>query len=280
MLVVWASATKGTNTNSRNQIMKRASGPKCPRGRHSLTLTLGSLRPPTQNQHRSSPSASPSEPQNHHFHHHLLLPFFLFLLLPPSPNNHRENPFSLSLPQSLAFSVSPPGATILYRRDHLLPLLTTSHCGSLDGPCLPHSQSQNQNRATLVPVSSNAAATGHCHYIPLSFVLALFFDSDATLRNRGLGRLASCFVNSLATLNYHAWGFGLRYKYGLFKRLIRKDGQEEVAESWLEVFTYMHQFADRGHYSVETVTILVALKVRYRDRITLTWGNHESHQIT
>ncbi|XLR08075.1 hypothetical protein S83_036013, partial [Arachis hypogaea] len=65
----------------------------------------------------------------------------------------------------------------------------------------------------------------------------------ATLRNRGLGRLASCFVNSLATLNYHAWGFGLRYKYGLFKRLIRKDGQEEVAESWLEVFTYMHQFA-------------------------------------
>ncbi|CAL5391610.1 unnamed protein product [Camellia sinensis] len=51
----------------------------------------------------------------------------------------------------------------------------------------------------------------------------------------GIGRLAQCFLDSLATLNYPAWGYGLRYKYGLFKQLITKDGQEEVAESWLEM---------------------------------------------
>ncbi|KAM7516722.1 hypothetical protein LguiA_006305 [Lonicera macranthoides] len=60
-------------------------------------------------------------------------------------------------------------------------------------------------------------------------------EPDAALGNGGLGRLASCFLDSLATLNYPAWGYGLRYKYGLFKQLITKDGQEEVAENWLEM---------------------------------------------
>lgn len=39
----------------------------------------------------------------------------------------------------------------------------------------------------------------------------------------------------MATLNLPAWGYGLRYKYGLFKQKITKEGQEEVAEDWLEV---------------------------------------------
>lgn len=60
-------------------------------------------------------------------------------------------------------------------------------------------------------------------------------EPDAALGNGGLGRLASCFLDSLATLNYPAWGYGLRYKYGLFQQNITKDGQDEVAESWLEV---------------------------------------------
>ncbi|PHU29275.1 putative receptor protein kinase TMK1 [Capsicum chinense] len=38
----------------------------------------------------------------------------------------------------------------------------------------------------------------------------------------------------MATLNYPAWGYGFRYRYGLFKKLISKDGQEEVAKNWLE----------------------------------------------
>lgn len=67
-------------------------------------------------------------------------------------------------------------------------------------------------------------------------------EPDAALGNGGLGRLASCFLDSLATLNYPAWGYGLRYKHGLFKQLITKDGQEEVAENWLEVDTILHIF--------------------------------------
>lgn len=59
-------------------------------------------------------------------------------------------------------------------------------------------------------------------------------EPNAALGNGGLGRLASCFLDSIATLNYPGFGYGLRYKYGLFKQTIEEDGQHEFAENWLK----------------------------------------------
>ena len=59
-------------------------------------------------------------------------------------------------------------------------------------------------------------------------------EPDAGLGNGGLGRLASCFLDSMATLSLPCWGYGLRYKYGLFKQTISSSGQTESADNWLD----------------------------------------------
>ncbi len=58
-------------------------------------------------------------------------------------------------------------------------------------------------------------------------------EPDAALGNGGLGRLAACFMESLASLSIPAFGYGIRYDHGLFRQIIREGWQQEFPETWL-----------------------------------------------
>jgi starch phosphorylase len=67
----------------------------------------------------------------------------------------------------------------------------------------------------------------------LDWVAMLQKEPDAGLGNGGLGRLAACFMDSMATMQLPAMGYGLRYEYGMFKQTIQDGWQHEVPDNWL-----------------------------------------------
>jgi glycogen phosphorylase len=76
-------------------------------------------------------------------------------------------------------------------------------------------------------------------------------EVDPGLGNGGLGRLAACYLDSLATLHYPAVGYGIRYDYGIFTQVLGRDGgQREVASSWLRLRNFWEMSSGSTRYMV------------------------------
>ena len=90
------------------------------------------------------------------------------------------------------------------------------------------SLANNVTNLLLDPIARNLAAREHLDWLGL-----LEQEPDAGLGNGGLGRLAACFLDSMATLQLPAMGYGLRYEYGIFKQSFRNGWQEEGPDNWL-----------------------------------------------
>ena len=90
------------------------------------------------------------------------------------------------------------------------------------------SLANNVTNLLLDPVAKQAIQQKDMDWVAL-----LEQEPDAGLGNGGLGRLAACFLDSLATMQLPAMGYGLRYEYGIFKQTIRDGWQHEDADNWL-----------------------------------------------
>jgi len=90
------------------------------------------------------------------------------------------------------------------------------------------SLANNVTNLLLDPVAKHAIQQKQIDWLGL-----LEEEPDAGLGNGGLGRLAACFLDSLATMQLPAMGYGLRYEYGIFKQTIKDGWQHEDADNWL-----------------------------------------------
>ncbi|HKW33225.1 MAG TPA: glycogen/starch/alpha-glucan phosphorylase [Candidatus Acidoferrum sp.] len=93
---------------------------------------------------------------------------------------------------------------------------------------LGRSLANNVTNLLLDPLVSQIAKQKN-----VDFLSVLEHEPDAGLGNGGLGRLAACFLDSMATLQLPAMGYGLRYEYGIFKQLIQDGWQHEQPDNWL-----------------------------------------------
>jgi starch phosphorylase len=85
----------------------------------------------------------------------------------------------------------------------------------------------------LTNLGLGATAKEAAEEIGLDWAALLEEEPDAGLGNGGLGRLAACFLDSMATMQLPAMGYGLRYEYGMFKQVMRDGWQQELPDNWL-----------------------------------------------
>jgi len=89
-------------------------------------------------------------------------------------------------------------------------------------------------RNNLIATGLHGAAREAMQLLGLNLDTIAEEEPDPGLGNGGLGRLAACFLDSLATLDYPAYGYGLRYDYGMFRQEIRDGWQVEKPDTWLK----------------------------------------------
>lgn len=99
-------------------------------------------------------------------------------------------------------------------------------------------------------------------------------EPDAGLGNGGLGRLAACFIDSLATLQIPAHGYGLRYEYGTFRQGIQKGFQTEIPDNWLH-----HSDPWEAVRYADTVQVQFNAHIRIERGQAILEGNHPSTML-